>query len=160
MAIAGYRWQMNQANAPLVRTEAAFEPGAGEVVVAIAGCGVCHTDLGYFYDGVRTNQPLPLALGHEISGTVVATGPGAGAQELESHVAIEVRIVGPMDDAHAAGADALEQDVAADEVTDAATDGLHWLAGDRFVPAARDPIRSPPCEGVVAVLHREGQPVG
>ena len=79
MAITGYRWQMNRANAPLVRTDVAFEPGAGEVVVAVAGCGVCHTDLGYFYDGVRTNQPLPLALGHEISGRVVATGPGAGA---------------------------------------------------------------------------------
>ena len=25
---------------------------AGEVIVEIAGCGVCHTDLGYFYDGV------------------------------------------------------------------------------------------------------------
>jgi 6-hydroxycyclohex-1-ene-1-carbonyl-CoA dehydrogenase len=47
------------------------------VVIAIAGCGVCHTDLGYYYDGVRTNQPLPLALGHEISGVVVAAGDGA-----------------------------------------------------------------------------------
>ncbi len=54
-------------------------PGAGEVVVAVAGCGVCHTDLGYFYDGVRTNHPLPLALGHEISGHVVAAGEGAAA---------------------------------------------------------------------------------
>lgn len=57
-----------------------FDPGqpdAGEVVVKIAGCGVCHTDLGFFYDGVRTNQPLPLALGHEISGHVTAAGPGA-----------------------------------------------------------------------------------
>ncbi len=44
----------------------------GEVLVEVAGCGVCHTDLGYFYDGVPTvNQP-PLTLGHEISGTVVA----------------------------------------------------------------------------------------
>ena len=77
MRIDGYRWQMTAANAPLVRAPITFEPGAGEVVVAIAGCGVCHTDLGYLYDGVRTNQPLPLALGHEISGTVVAAGPGA-----------------------------------------------------------------------------------
>ncbi len=45
--------------------------------MAIAGCGVCHTDLGYYYDGVRTNAPLPLALGHEISGHVVAAGAGA-----------------------------------------------------------------------------------
>ena len=47
--------------------------------MAVAGCGVCHTDLGYFYDGVRTNHPLPLALGHEISGHVVAAGEGAAA---------------------------------------------------------------------------------
>jgi 6-hydroxycyclohex-1-ene-1-carbonyl-CoA dehydrogenase len=44
----------------------------GEVLVEIAGCGVCHTDLGYFYDGVRTVNKPPLTLGHEISGTVVA----------------------------------------------------------------------------------------
>jgi 6-hydroxycyclohex-1-ene-1-carbonyl-CoA dehydrogenase len=44
----------------------------GEVLVEIAGCGVCHTDLGYFYDGVPTVNKPPLTLGHEISGTVIA----------------------------------------------------------------------------------------
>jgi len=44
----------------------------GEVLVEIAGCGVCHTDLGYFYDGVPTVTKAPLTLGHEISGVVVA----------------------------------------------------------------------------------------
>jgi len=44
----------------------------GEVMVEIAGCGVCHTDLGYFYDGVPTVNKPPLSLGHEISGTVIA----------------------------------------------------------------------------------------
>ena len=44
----------------------------GEVLVEIAGCGVCHTDLGYFYDRVPTVVKPPLTLGHEISGTVVA----------------------------------------------------------------------------------------
>ena len=68
---------MTGVKAPLERAAFTAEPGAGEVVVAIAGCGVCHTDLGYYYDGVRTNHPLPLALGHEISGRVVATGAGA-----------------------------------------------------------------------------------
>jgi 6-hydroxycyclohex-1-ene-1-carbonyl-CoA dehydrogenase len=52
-------------------------PGPGEVTVAVAGCGVCHTDLGYLYDGVRTNHELPLTLGHEISGRVVTAGAGA-----------------------------------------------------------------------------------
>ncbi|MFW0859429.1 MAG: alcohol dehydrogenase catalytic domain-containing protein, partial [Dehalococcoidia bacterium] len=43
------------------------ELGAGEVLVEIAGCGVCHTDLGYFFDGVPTVNKPPLTLGHEIS---------------------------------------------------------------------------------------------
>ncbi|NIP66577.1 6-hydroxycyclohex-1-ene-1-carbonyl-CoA dehydrogenase [Candidatus Bathyarchaeota archaeon] len=43
-----------------------------EALVEIAGCGVCHTDLGYFYEGVPTVTEPPLTLGHEISGTVVA----------------------------------------------------------------------------------------
>ena len=77
MSIDGHRWLMTAVNAPLERAAFHPEPGPGEVVVAIAGCGVCHTDLGYFYDGVRTNHPLPLALGHEISGRVVAAGAGA-----------------------------------------------------------------------------------
>ncbi len=73
------RWMMTEAGKPMEKV--GFEPdapGPGEVVVAVAGCGVCHTDLGYFYDGVRTNLPLPLCLGHEISGIVTATGRGAG----------------------------------------------------------------------------------
>jgi len=44
----------------------------GEVLVEIAGCGVCHTDLGFFYDGVPNVSKPPLTLGHEIAGTVVA----------------------------------------------------------------------------------------
>ncbi|HRD85564.1 MAG TPA: 6-hydroxycyclohex-1-ene-1-carbonyl-CoA dehydrogenase [Rubrivivax sp.] len=79
MTIASHRWVMTAPGAPLQRRDFEARPGAGEVVVQIAGCGVCHTDLGYYYDGVRTNQPLPLTLGHEISGVVVATGDGAEA---------------------------------------------------------------------------------
>jgi 6-hydroxycyclohex-1-ene-1-carbonyl-CoA dehydrogenase len=48
--------------------------GAHQALVQVAGCGVCHTDLGFWHDGVRTKMELPLTLGHEISGTVVA-GP-------------------------------------------------------------------------------------
>jgi len=77
MAIEAYRWSMTAADAPLARERFVADAAAGEVVVAVAGCGVCHTDLGYYYDGVRTNHPLPLTLGHEISGRVVATGAGA-----------------------------------------------------------------------------------
>lgn len=48
------------------------ELAPGTVLVQVAGCGVCHTDLGYYYDGVPTVSKPPLTLGHEISGTVVA----------------------------------------------------------------------------------------
>ena len=64
-----------EAKAPLeVLDTARSEPNAGEVVVRVAGCGVCHTDIGFWKDGVPTKKGLPLTLGHEISGTVVETG--------------------------------------------------------------------------------------
>ena len=63
MSINAYRWQMNKPGAPFERVAFVAEPEPAEVVVAIAGCGVCHTDLGYYYDGVRTNSALPLTLG-------------------------------------------------------------------------------------------------
>jgi 6-hydroxycyclohex-1-ene-1-carbonyl-CoA dehydrogenase len=70
-----HRWVMEEPGKALSRMEfQPDEPEAREVVVEIAGCGVCHTDLGFFYDGVRTKHPLPLTLGHEMSGTVVKTG--------------------------------------------------------------------------------------
>jgi len=75
MANTGVRWMMTGQGQPLVA--AGFDPSplaSGEVVVEIAGCGVCHTDLGYYYDGVRTKHDLPLTLGHEISGRVVDGG--------------------------------------------------------------------------------------
>ncbi len=73
-----HRWLMTAVGAPMVKTE--FEPlplSPGDVVIEVAGCGLCHTDLGYFFDAVRTQHDLPLALGHEISGRVVAAGLGA-----------------------------------------------------------------------------------
>lgn len=62
----------------LLKTEIPVpELGPDEALVEVAGCGVCHTDLAYFYDGVPTITKPPLTLGHEISGTVVAAGSGA-----------------------------------------------------------------------------------
>ncbi|HRP95879.1 MAG TPA: 6-hydroxycyclohex-1-ene-1-carbonyl-CoA dehydrogenase [Rhodocyclaceae bacterium] len=73
-----YRWLMSAVGEPMTKAEFDIgELGSGDVVVEVAGCGVCHTDLGYYYDGVRTNRELPLALGHEISGRVVKAGAGA-----------------------------------------------------------------------------------
>jgi 6-hydroxycyclohex-1-ene-1-carbonyl-CoA dehydrogenase len=70
-------WQMVAPNEPLVHVVGELDPDTladGQVVVAVAGCGVCHTDLGFLYEGVRTRHPLPLTLGHEIAGVVTHAG--------------------------------------------------------------------------------------
>jgi len=51
-------------------------PKTGEVLVKVAGCGVCHTDLGYLDHDVPTGKKPPLILGHEASGTIAEVGEG------------------------------------------------------------------------------------
>jgi 6-hydroxycyclohex-1-ene-1-carbonyl-CoA dehydrogenase len=73
-------WEMTAPKEPLRRVERpAEEVGPGQALVRVAGCGVCHTDLSFWWDGVRTRHALPLVLGHEISGVVEAAGAGAEA---------------------------------------------------------------------------------
>lgn len=68
-----HTWQMTELRSPFRLIEKPIpELNDGEVLVKVAGCGVCHTDLSFWYYGVPTKHPLPLTLGHEISGTVVA----------------------------------------------------------------------------------------
>ena len=52
------------------------EPKAGEILVKVAACGVCHTDLHYIDHGVPTFKKPPLILGHEAAGTVAGVGAG------------------------------------------------------------------------------------
>lgn len=61
-------------------------PGPDEVLVKVAGCGLCHTDLHYLDHGVATAHPPPLILGHEISGTIVGVGDNEAGPPLGSHV--------------------------------------------------------------------------
>jgi D-arabinose 1-dehydrogenase-like Zn-dependent alcohol dehydrogenase len=46
------------------------EPAPGEVLVRVAACGLCHTDLHYIDHGVATAKRPPLVLGHEATGVV------------------------------------------------------------------------------------------
>lgn len=67
-----YSWQMTELNSDFILKESSFpDLQNNEVLVKIAGCGVCHTDLSFWHFGVKTKKELPLTLGHEISGTVV-----------------------------------------------------------------------------------------
>jgi alcohol dehydrogenase, propanol-preferring len=52
------------------------EPARGQVLISVAACGVCRTDL-HIVDGDLTEPKLPLILGHQIVGTVVGAGEEA-----------------------------------------------------------------------------------
>lgn len=62
-------------------------PGPGEVLLQVAACGVCHTELDEI-EG-RTPPPvLPVILGHQVVGRVAALGPGAGRFALGDRVGV------------------------------------------------------------------------
>src|SRR3954453_20774170 len=65
-------------------------PGPGEVLVRMGAGGICGSDLHYFLHGgfgaVRLRQPM--ILGHEIAGTVEATGPGVSDLPAGTVVAV------------------------------------------------------------------------
>jgi Zn-dependent alcohol dehydrogenase len=74
-------------NAPLrLDTVPRPEPSAGEVLVKVTACGLCHTDLHYMDHGVPTFKTPPLVLGHEISGTIVRVGTGVDQTRVGSSV--------------------------------------------------------------------------
>jgi L-iditol 2-dehydrogenase len=51
-------------------------PGAGEVLIRVAACGICGSDV-HGYDGSSGRRIPPLVMGHEAAGTVAATGSAA-----------------------------------------------------------------------------------
>lgn len=62
------------------------EPADGEVLVEIAGCGMCRTDLAVRASAGRS--PLPAVLGHEGAGVVVATGGPDTGLRTGDHVVL------------------------------------------------------------------------
>jgi len=64
------------------------EPGPGEVLIKVAACGVCHTDLHYLDHGVPTFKEPPMIIGHEISGIVETLGDGVTHVNAGDHVII------------------------------------------------------------------------
>jgi S-(hydroxymethyl)glutathione dehydrogenase/alcohol dehydrogenase len=71
---------------PLVIQEVDLaEPQAGEVLVRLEACGVCHTDL-YTASGADPSGYAPTVLGHEGAGVVEAVGPGVADLAVGDHV--------------------------------------------------------------------------
>jgi S-(hydroxymethyl)mycothiol dehydrogenase len=67
------------------------DPGPGEVVVKIAACGVCHTDLTYREGGI--NNEFPFLLGHEAAGFVESIGAGVDSVQEGDFVVLNWRAV-------------------------------------------------------------------
>lgn len=72
------------ADSPLIPADVAVpQPGSGQLLVRIAACGICHTDL-HTVEGELELPTLPIIPGHQIVGTVVAQIPVAGADDDSS----------------------------------------------------------------------------
>ena len=69
------RWALEERPIP--------ESGPGEVLVRVAACGACRTDL-HVVDGALARPRLPLGPGHEAVGRVTALGAGAWASASAS----------------------------------------------------------------------------
>jgi S-(hydroxymethyl)glutathione dehydrogenase/alcohol dehydrogenase len=69
----------------VVQTVDLAEPKAGEVLVRLAACGVCHTDL-YTASGADPTGYAPCVLGHEGAGIVEAVGEGVTLVAPGDHV--------------------------------------------------------------------------
>ena len=76
----------------------------GEVLIQVAWCGICGTDLHEYLDGPifcpshghphpLSGEDAPVTLGHEFSGTVSALGEGVTDLEIGDHVIVEPYIV-------------------------------------------------------------------
>lgn len=87
-----YRW-----NGPGTRLELCSDiprphPSAGQVLISIEACGLCHSDCGF----LNNSNPdaitkIPITLGHEIAGNVIAVGDGVDAHDwLHQRVAISL----------------------------------------------------------------------
>ena len=62
-------------------------PGAGEVLLEVLACGVCHTELDEV-EGRTAPPALPVVPGHEVVGRVVARGDGAERYQLGDRLGV------------------------------------------------------------------------
>jgi S-(hydroxymethyl)glutathione dehydrogenase/alcohol dehydrogenase len=77
---------LEQFGEPLVLQEVELaEPQAGEVLVRLVACGVCHTDL-YTASGADPSGYAPTVLGHEGAGVVERVGEGVASVVPGDHV--------------------------------------------------------------------------
>jgi propanol-preferring alcohol dehydrogenase len=79
---------LDRPGTPLVLRERPLPvPGDGELLIAVAACGVCRTDL-HVVDGELEHPKLPVVPGHEIVGRVAAAGAGVSGFTIGERVGV------------------------------------------------------------------------
>jgi propanol-preferring alcohol dehydrogenase len=79
---------LERTRTPLVmRERAAPAPDQGQILVEIAACGVCRTDL-HVVDGELPHPKLPIVPGHEIVGRVAALGAGVAGLAVGERIGV------------------------------------------------------------------------
>lgn len=63
------------------------EPGPGEVLVKVAFCGICHSDLSLINGTFPAQRPV-VTQGHEASGTIAKLGPGVDGWSVGDRVVV------------------------------------------------------------------------
>ena len=79
---------LQQPNRPMVLSDVSKPvPGQGQVLIKVAACGVCRTDL-HVVDGELNQPELPLIPGHQIVGRVTAIGENVSEFALGDRVGV------------------------------------------------------------------------
>ncbi len=64
------------------------EPGLNEVLIRVAACGICGSDV-HGYDGTSGRRIPPIVMGHEAAGVIAATGPGVTSFQTGDRVTFD-----------------------------------------------------------------------
>jgi L-iditol 2-dehydrogenase len=64
------------------------EPGPNEVLIRVAACGICGSDV-HGYDGSSGRRIPPIVMGHEAAGTIAAIGPGVNGLSEGDRVTLD-----------------------------------------------------------------------
>lgn len=75
-------------SAPRLQAVAIPTPGPGEVLIRVAACGVCHSDIHAVDGDWAPPSTLPLIPGHEVTGHIVAHGPGVTSPAIGAAVGV------------------------------------------------------------------------
>lgn len=73
-----------------IETDEVQAPGPGQVLLRMGAGGICGSDLHYYHDGgfgpIKVREPI--ILGHEVAGTIAATGEGVHGLPVGTRVAL------------------------------------------------------------------------